>query len=71
MRATCLEVVPEDTSPWKPEIAPHAMVMNRNGIIGGAPGGWRFTRGRLDDRAQHEEPAVSRTSPVTSWWALR
>ena len=24
-------VVPDETSAWKPEIAPHAMVMNRNG----------------------------------------
>src|SRR5699024_12619624 len=27
----CLEVVPEEISPWKPEIAPHAMVINNSG----------------------------------------
>ena len=29
--ASSLGVVPEDTSEWKPEIAPQAMVMNTNG----------------------------------------
>ena len=32
---TCLDVVPDDTSPWNPLIAPHAIVTNKNGIIGG------------------------------------
>src|SRR5699024_12691443 len=27
----CLEVVPEEISPWKPEIAPHAIVINNSG----------------------------------------
>ncbi len=30
-RSTCFEVVPEQTSPWKPEHAPHAMVTKRKG----------------------------------------
>ena len=30
-RSIIFGVVPEPTSAWKPEIAPHAMVMNTNG----------------------------------------
>ena len=30
-RSICFDVVPEQTSPWKPEHAPQAMVTNRNG----------------------------------------
>ena len=30
-RAICFDVVPEQTRPWKPEQAPHAMVTKRNG----------------------------------------
>jgi hypothetical protein len=37
--------VPDDTRPWNPEIAPHAIVMNRNGSIGGAPVGAALTTG--------------------------
>ncbi len=29
--ATCFEVVPEQTRPWKPEQAPQAMVTKRKG----------------------------------------
>ena len=29
--STIFGVVPEEISAWKPETAPHAMVMNRNG----------------------------------------
>ena len=29
--SSCLDVVPEATRLWKPEIAPHAMVMNSAG----------------------------------------
>src|SRR6202521_5933587 len=32
-RANSLGVVPDDTSEWKPETAPHAMVMKQNGKI--------------------------------------
>ena len=32
---TCFDVVPDDTNPWNPLIAPHAIVTNRKGIIGG------------------------------------
>ena len=35
---TCLEVVPDETSPWNPLIAPQAMVTKSMGKIGGAPG---------------------------------
>src|SRR5256885_13615765 len=33
-RSTVFDVVPDDTSAWKPEIAPHAMVMKTNGNSG-------------------------------------
>ena len=45
MHSTCFEVVPDETRPWNPEIAPHAIVMKRNGNSGGAPGGLGFTAG--------------------------
>ena len=32
--SSCLEVVPEATREWKPEIAPQAMVVNRTGNTG-------------------------------------
>ena len=32
-------MVPELTRPWKPEIAPQAIVTNSSGMIGGVPGG--------------------------------
>ena len=32
-------MVPEPTSPWKPEIAPHAMVTKSRGKMGGADAG--------------------------------
>ena len=32
--SSCLEVVPEDTREWKPEMAPQAMVVNRTGNTG-------------------------------------
>jgi len=31
---SCLEVVPVATIPWKPEIHPHATVINKIGQIG-------------------------------------
>ena len=31
--SSCLEVVPEATNEWKPEIAPHAIVTNNAGNI--------------------------------------
>ena len=34
--ASCLAVVPDATSEWKPEQAPHAIVMKRNGKSGRA-----------------------------------
>ena len=32
--SSCLEVVPEETREWKPEMAPQAMVVNRTGKMG-------------------------------------
>jgi len=37
MRLICLDVVPEETRPWKPLMAPQAMVTNKRGNIEGAP----------------------------------
>ena len=34
---SCFDVVPDDTRPWKPLIAPHAIVTNRIGKMEGAP----------------------------------
>ena len=38
-RLSCLEVVPDATRPWKPEMAPQAMVTNSRGISDGVPTG--------------------------------
>ena len=37
--SSCLQVVPEDTTEWKPEMAPQAMVIKRKGKMGGASPG--------------------------------
>jgi len=36
--ATCLDVVPDETSAWKPEHAPHATVVKSSGNNGSPPG---------------------------------
>ena len=71
MQPTCFEVVPDATRPWKPEIAPQAMVMNRNGTIGGAPGGHSRTAGAWITGWSTINPRVSAARPVTSWWEFR
>jgi hypothetical protein len=52
-------------------MAPQAIVMNRNGIIGGAPSGIRFTTGAFTVGCSTTSPSVSRVSAVMSWCALR
>ena len=71
MQATCFEVVPEETRPWKPEIAPQAIVMKRKGIIGGAPSGCIRIIGAWISGWRTRSPTKSRTSAVISWCAFR
>ena len=37
--SSCLELVPEETIPWKPEMAPHAIVTNSSGTRLGVSSG--------------------------------
>ena len=37
--SSCLDVVPDETKPWNPLIAPQAIVTNKKGIIGGESAG--------------------------------
>jgi hypothetical protein len=71
MHPTCFEVVPEETSPWNPEIAPQAIVMNRKGISGGAPSGRRFKTGAWMIGCSTTSPRVRSARPVMSWWEFR
>ena len=52
--STCFDVVPDETRPWKPEMAPQAMVMNRKGIIGGAPSGDLYVDVELEAHERFE-----------------
>ena len=71
MQATCLEVVPDETRPWNPEMAPHAIVMNRKGIMGGAPSGEGSITGATIVGCSTRRPPESRNSPVRSWCEVR
>ena len=69
--SSCFDVVPELTRPWKPEIAPQAMVTNSSGMIGGVPGG----RSGLIGGATMVGPAMSTAPyrmprPTKSWMPL-
>jgi hypothetical protein len=70
---SCLAEVPEETSEWKPDIAPQAMVININGIRGGASEGLRLTAGATIwkfgfPRAAANTPAKRRKRATKSWW---
>ena len=61
-------VVPDDTSEWKPEMAPQAIVMNRNGnrgpgMIGPPPAMNPVTAGMCRSGARMITPIAS--SPMT------
>ena len=71
MHEICLDVVPDETSPWYPEIAPQAMVMKRKGRMGGAASGLRLIAGAWMTGLSTSKPARRRPRPVISWWALR
>src|SRR5690625_3210536 len=43
--SSCFDVVPDDTREWKPDTAPQAIVMNRNGKIDGVPSGTSLNAG--------------------------
>ena len=66
MRSSCFEVVPLETRPWKPEIAPQAMVMKMIGKSGGAPepGAYGF------DEVRDEEGFVTGGKEWRTYWGL-
>ena len=63
-------MVPEATSEWKPEIAPHAMVMKRNGKIEGEPSGTSLTSGAAMVFQPTAMPATITPRAMKSWWEL-
>ncbi len=66
----CLAVVPEATREWKPEIAPQAMVMNRNGKTDGASSGTSLTSGATIVLHPTRTPRVTTPRAMNSWWEL-
>jgi hypothetical protein len=68
--SSCFEVVPDDTSEWKPEMAPQAMVMNRNGKKLGEPSGVSFTTGATIVFIPTIKPRPMTPRAMNSWWLL-
>ena len=68
---SCFDVVPEPTRPWKPEIAPHAMVTNSRGKRGGADAGTLglMAGATMVGFAMSTAP-YSSPSPTKSWMPL-
>ena len=68
---SCFDVVPLDTSPWKPLIAPQAIVMNRKGtIIGAASPMSPLNAGAVTSGRSQITPRISTARPMNSWWLL-
>jgi hypothetical protein len=63
-------VVPEATRLWKPEIAPHAMVMNRNGNQCGEPSGTLATAGATIRSNPIRMPKKITARAIKSWCEL-
>ena len=56
-----------ETRPWKPEMAPQAMVTNSSGMIGGVPAGtFSFTAGATTVGFTRKIAAYSTSSPTKS-----
>jgi hypothetical protein len=67
----CFEVVPDETSPWKPEIAPQAMVTNNSGIIGGTSSGRDVLNAGATTVGFENRTAMKKMpSPMKSWRPL-
>ncbi len=52
------------TRQWNPLTAPQAMVMNKNGKIGGAPGGFRFHAGATISSFTRCAPSTGGAPPM-------
>ena len=64
-------MVPLATSPWKPEIAPQAMVMKSSGNQPGASAGSRWLiAGATTAGWTIRTPAKITASATKSWWLL-
>ena len=68
---SCLDVVPDPTSPWNPEMAPQAIVTNSSGTIDGVPAGTSVLKAgaTIVGDASTTDPN-SRPSPMNSWMPL-
>ncbi len=68
--SSCLDVVPDETRLWKPEMAPQAMVMNRKGTTLGEPSGTSLTNGATIRFPPTAIPTRMTNSAMNSWWEL-
>src|SRR5690606_22155167 len=66
--SNCLEEVPDDTSPWKPEMAPQAMVMNSSGNQEMSASG--LVAGAVISGLVNSSPKYRMPRPTTNWCEL-